>query len=332
VAIGQDTTGAALASACLEYLKGATSRFDDQTTQELVAAIKKASQGAELNLSDKDWTRLADAALTIGSGALDRLTRRITILASASGWSPDFDYRPIATQIHAMSGPARKIRNAIAHRAKCVRAVLKIQTDSNSTEFAVELANAKYSTIDEVISWQQGSFKAFELQGSVSLRFHSMYYKEWEEFCKEWNDFNFGKIGLKTSGLESIFEKYITDLSNESTKFKLQWNYPIGPELSYLRVTSKDLITFDFKRKAENFTISIRIPNMQQKDFNSISIDLMDLVENTTGLKHIDTLRGGKDADLLNVEVYGNYSMDQLKTVLNEFEKYFEQKYPDGIR
>lgn len=331
VAIGQDTTGAALASACLEYLKGATSRFDDQTTQELVAAIKKASQGAELNLSDKDWTRLADAALTIGSGALDRLTRRITILASASGWSPDFDYRPIATQIHAMSGPARKIRNAIAHRAKCVRAVLKIQTDSNSTEFADELANAKYSTIDDVISWQQGSFKAFELQGSVSLRFHSMYYKEWEGFCKEWNDFNFGKIGLKASGLESIFEKYITDLSNESTKFKLQWNYPIGPELSYLRVASKDLITFDFKRKTENFTISIRVPNMQQKHFNSISIDLMDLVENTTGLKHIDTLRGGKDAELLNVEVYGNYSMDQLKTVLNEFEKYFDQKYPDGI-
>ena len=331
LAIGQDTTGSDLTSACLEYLKERTSRLDDQTTQELVSAIKKASLDTELSLSEKDWTRLADAALTIGSEALDRLTRRITILASSSGWSPDSDYRPIATQIHAMSGPARKIRNAIAHRAKCVRAVLKIQTENAPTGYAKELLAARYSTVDQVISWQQGSFKAFELQGSVSLRFHSMYYKEWEEFCKEWNDFNFGKIGLKTSGLESIFEKYITDLSNESTKFKLQWNYPIGPEISYFRVASKDLITFDFKRKAENFTISIRIPNMQQKDFNSISIDLMDLVENTTGLKHIDTLRGGKDAELLNVEVYGNYSMDQLKTVLNEFEKYFEQKYPHGI-
>ena len=331
MAIGQDTTGAALASACLEYLKGATSRFDDQTTQELVAAIKKASQGAELNLSDKDWTRLADAALTIGSGALDRLTRRITILASASGWSPDFDYRPIATQIHAMSGPARKIRNAIAHRAKCVRAVLKVQTEGNTTGFVEELAIAKYSTIDAVISWQQGSFKAFELQGSVNSRFHSMYYKEWEEFCKEWNDFNFGKTGLKPAGLESIFEKYIKDLSNESSKFKLQWNYGPSQNLSFLRVVSTNQISFDFKRKTENFTISIRIPNMQQRDFNSISIDLMDLVENSTGLKHIDTLRGGKDADLLNVEVYGSYSMDQLKTVLGEFEKYFKQKYPDGI-
>ncbi len=331
VALSPDTTGAMLAIACLAYLKGATARLDDQTTQELVAAIKKASQGAELNLSDKDWTRLADAALTIGSEALDRLTRRITILATASGWSTDFDYRPIATQIHAMSGPARKIRNAIAHRAKCVRAVLKVQTESNATGYAGELAGAKYTTVDAVSSWEQRSFKAFELQGSVNSRFHSMYYKEWEEFCKEWNAFNFGNVGSQPSGLASIFEKYIRDLSSESSKFKLQWNYPPSKNISFLRVESSNRITFDFKRKAENFTISIRIPNMQQKDFNSISIDLMDLVENSTGLKHIDTLRGGKDADLLNVEVYGSYSMDQLKTVLGEFEKYFKQKYPDGI-
>lgn len=330
-AIGPDTTGAVLAKACLDYLKSATSRLDEQTTQELVSAIKGASQGTELNFSDKDWTRLADAALTIGSEALDRLTRRITILAKASGWSTDFDYRPIATQIHAMSGPARKIRNAIAHRAKCVRAVLKIQAEGNATGYAQELADAKYTNFNAVISWQQGSFKAFELQGSVNSRFHSMYFKEWQEFCKEWNEFNFEKVSMKPAGLESIFEKYIRDLSQESSKFKLHWNYNANVNLSYLRIENRNQITFDFKRKAENFTISIRIPNMQQKDFNSISIDLMDLVETTTGLRHIDTLRGGKDADLLNVEVYGDYSMDQLKTVLKEIELYFDKKYPNGI-
>lgn len=331
LAIGPDTTGGELAVACLAYLRGATSRLDDQTTQELVAAIKKASQGEELNLSEKDWTRLADAALTIGSEALDRLTRRITILAAASGWSKDFDYRPIATQIHAMSGPARKIRNAIAHRAKCVRAVLKVQSEDNATGYAEELTGAKYTSFDAVISWQRESFKAFELQGSVNTRFHSMYLKEWDEFCVEWNEFNFGKVGNKSAGLESIFEKYIRDLSNESAKFKLQWNYASVTNPSFLTITNKEKITFDFKRKSENFTISIRIPNMQQKDFNLISIDLMDLVETTTGLKHTDTLRGGKDADLLNVEVYGDYSMDQLKTVLKEIEQYFEKNYPHGI-
>jgi len=54
----------------------------------------------------------------------------------------------------------------------------------------------------------------------------------------------------------------------------------------------------------------------------------MDLVESSTGLKHIDTLRGGKDSDLLNVEVYGKYSMEQLKTVLEEIEQYFERNTP----
>lgn len=329
--LSPETTGLTLATACLAYLKGATTRLDDQTTQELVAAIKNASQGAELKLSDRDWARLADAALTIGSEALDRLTRRITILSTASGWSTDFDYRPIATQIHAMAGPARKIRNAIAHRAKCVRAVLKVQTESSATGFAEELAGSKYPTVDAVISWQKGSFKAFELQGSVNTRFHSMYYKEWEEFCKEWNEYNFGKPGTQPVGLESIFEKYISDLTSESTKFKLQWNYPPASNLSFFKVESNNRITFDFKRKVENFTISIRIPNMQQKDFNSISIDLMDLIETTTGLKHIDTLRGGKDADLLNVEVYGDYSIGQLKIVIKEIEQYFEKTYPNGV-
>lgn len=329
--IGPDTTGSVLTKACLAYLKSESSRLDDQTTQELVAAIKKASQGAELNLSDKDWTRLADAALTIGSEALDRLTRRITILATASGWTTDFDYRPIATQIHAMSGPARKIRNAIAHRAKCVRAVLKVQTEGISTGYAQELAGAKYGTVDAVNSWQKASFKAFELQGSVNSRFHSMYLKEWEEFCKEWNEFSFGKTSIHTAGLESIFEKYITDLSSESSKFKLQWNNSPRDNLSHVGLGDSNQITFDFKRKAENFTISIRIPNMQQRHFNSISIDLIDLIETTTGLRHIDTLRGGKDADLLKVEVYGDYSMDQLKTVLEEFEQYFKKRYPHGV-
>ena len=64
---------------------------------------------------------------------------------------------------------------------------------------------------------------------------------------------------------------------------------------------------------------------MTQKDYNTISLDLMDIVESSTGLKHIDTLRGGKDSDLLNVEVYGKYSMEQLKTVLEKIEQYFDR-------
>jgi hypothetical protein len=325
-----NTDGAMLSSACLAYLKSVTSRLDAQTTNELVKAIIKASHGTELNLSEKDWIRLADAALTIGSDALDRLTRRITILATANSGSPDTDYRPLATQIHALAGPARKIRNAIAHRAKCVRAVLKTQTEQGMSALGKEISINYYPTADDVIHWERASFKAFENQGSVSSRFHSMYFKEWEEFCDEWNEFNFGPNGARNIGLESIFEKYILGLSAETTKFKLLWNNPTSAGLPS-SLSKKDKITFDFKRKAENFTVSIRIPNMQQKDFNVISIDLMDLVENSTGLRHIDTLRGGKDTELLNVEVYGDYSMDQLKTVLKEIEKYFELNYPNGI-
>ena len=43
-------------------------------------------------------------------------------------------------------------------------------------------------------------------------------------------------------------------------------------------------------------------------------------------------MRGGKDQELLNVDVYGRYTIDDLKKALNAFEVYFNQKYPNGLQ
>ena len=328
------TTGAEVAEANLDYLKDRSVQLEAKTTLELIGAIKNASQGHSINLTERDWVRLADAALTIGAGAIDRVTRRLTIQGAALGWPTDFDFRPLATQIHALAAPARKLRNAIAHRAKCVRAILKIQIMEGLTGPGFELATQKFPTEREVIDWQVKSFAVFEECGSVNARFHSMYQKEWDEFCAEWVAFNFKDSVSIPNGLDSIFEKYVSSLFQESSKFKLRWEYQVKPELntSAMNVTTTAPITFDFKRKQEHFTISVRVPNMKQSDFNSISIDLMDLIEVSTGLKHVDTMRGGKDQELLNVDVYGRYTMDDLKKALNAFEVYFNQKYPNGLQ
>jgi hypothetical protein len=54
-------------------------------------------------------------------------------------------------------------------------------------------------------------------------------------------------------------------------------------------------------------------------------MDLMDLIESETGLTHIDALRGGKDSHLLNIEVYGTYSREQLKLAVSKVEEYFQK-------
>ena len=327
------TTGADLAAAFQVYLAEATAHLETQTTLELISAIKASSSTSELGLSEKDWERLANAALTIGSQAIDRVTRRLSIQGAAIGWSPGFDYRPIATQIHALANPARKIRNAIAHRAKCVRAVLKIQEQKFETPLGAELASRTFATLVEVRNWQTESFLAFEKEGSVSERFHTVYKKEWNEFCEEWNSASIEIKQYSKSGLGSIFEKYLVGLTNESNKSKIQWQPVLNKDKTRIHADAKlsSGIPVDFKRRQESFTFSMHIPDMRQSDYNTISLDLMNLIEITTGLKHIDSMRGGKDPDILNIDVYGEYTLAQAGKALEAVDLYFQKRYPSGI-
>jgi hypothetical protein len=332
--LSSETTGADLAQNCLTYLKENTSKFESQTTVELIRAIKASSGDFIFDFSERDWARLADAALAIGSGALDRVTRRLTIQGTAKGWSTNFDYRPLAAQIHALAGPARKIRNAVAHRAKCTRAVLKVHDLENAVGFGHELTNMRFSTADEVRHWQKQSFYLFEEEGTVNSRFHLMYQKEWKNFCDEYNSLNFEITTYSTESLQSIVEKYLLGLTHEASKFNLKWNSVTKSESTSNPLNSNLIsnITYDFKRKADQFTISIRIPNMNQSNYNSISIDLMELIELKTGLRHVDAMRGSKDPDLLNIDVYGAYTINHIRLALSEIEKYFQQKYPSGSK
>jgi hypothetical protein len=320
------TRGSDLQKHALAYLKLQTERLEEETTQELVRAIRLASPGQVLPLAESEWVRLSDAALTIGSNALDRITRRLSILGSSTNGSADFDYRPLATQIHALARPARKIRNAIAHRAKCVRAVMKPQQSTDNQSQGWLLAQTMRSNESEVMRWERESFEVFAVDATVSPRFHSTYLKEWELFCTEWNAFNFDGRQRVEEGLSSIYEKNLHELSKEASKFNLQW---IQSKPDFVQKLSDSAepssVTYEIKRKQEQFTITISIPELTQQKYNRISMDLMDLIESETGLTHIDALRGGKDSHLLNIEVYGTYSREQLKLAVSKVEEYFQK-------
>ena len=325
LASGNPVQGSDLGKHALAYLKETTSHLEDATTRGLVSSIRLASAGQTLPLSDSEWVRLADAALTIGSGALDRITRRLSIQAAAAGWSSDFDYRPLATQIHALARPARKIRNAIAHRAKCVRAILKAQQTSDVQSQGYFLAHKIFHGDHEIQEWQEALFELFRTNGSVSERFHSMYFKEWDIFCKEWNAFNFKGQASIEDGLTSIYEKNLGELTREANKFNLQWTQLKPEKIQVAPISNENnSITYDIKRKQDQFTISILVPELTQQKYNKISIDLMDLIESATGLSHVDALRGGKNSDLINIDVYGKYSLDQMKAALSKVETYFQ--------
>ena len=305
----------------------------DRTEDELIEALKASSGSTLVDMSDGQWKQLASAALTIGSFAIDKITRRLTLQGAKNGWSQGYDYRPIATQIHAIATPARKIINGLNYRGKCVRAVLKVQNFESVNSAGKELQVRLVTNLDQLKKWQSDSFVVFEKDKAVNERFHSMYQKEWEEFCEEWNA---AKVELRFysgSGFESILEKYLMRLSEESSKSNIQWQPVINVEGKRSRpdamLTSG--FTVNFKRKPEQLTFLVDIPNLTNSEFNSISLDLMDLIEQKTGIKCVETGRNlTNDPNVLQIDILGEFTMEQSKLALSEIDTYLTNRFPNG--
>ena len=327
------TTGREIADAHLEYLKTTVEAITERTVNELIAALKSSSGSTLIDMTDDQWEQLANAALTIGSFAIDKITRRLKFQAAKYGWPQDYDYRPIATQIHAIASPARKIINGLNYRGKCVRAVLKVQHIDSTGESGSELQNRLVTNLEQIQSWQSDIFVAFEKDKGVKERFHSMYNKEWDEFCEEWNAAKIEMRYYSGVGFEGILIKYLKRLSEESSKSKIQWE----PVLNFDgKIRRPDAVlssgfTMDFKRKPDQLSFLINIPSLSNSDFNSVSLDLMDLIEQATGLKHVET---GRDPlinpNILKVDILGEFTMEQSKRALGEIDSYLMKRFPKG--
>ena len=305
----------------------------ERTEDELIEALKASSGSTLVEMSDGQWKQLASAALTIGSFAIDKITRRLTLQGAKNGWSQGYDYRPIATQIHAIATPARKIINGLNYRGKCVRAVLKVQNFESVNSEGKELQVRLVTNLDQLKKWQSDSFGVFEKDKAVNERFHSMYQKEWEEFCEEWNA---AKVELRFysgSGFESILEKYLMRLSEESNKSNIQWQPVINVEGKRSRpdamLTSG--FTVNLKRKPEQLTFLVDIPNLTNSEFNSISLDIMDLIEQKTGIKHVETGRNEtNDPNVLQIDILGEFTMGQSRLALSVIDTYLTNRFPIG--
>ena len=328
-----DTTGRDLAEAHLKYLKSTVDELAEQTVSQLIDALKSSSGPTLIDMSDDQWKQLANSALTIGSGAIDKITRRLTLQAAKYGWLQSYDYRPIATQIHAIATPARKIINGLNYRGKCVRAVLKLQNFDSANDAGKELQLRKVTNLEALRSWQTDCFAVFERDKTVSERFHSMYSKEWFEFCEEWNAAKIEMRYFGGVGFEAILAKYLVRLSEESSKSKIQWE----PALSSMSQSSRpdgvlaSGFTINFKRKPEQLTFLIEIPDLTNSEFNAISLDLMDLIEEKTGIKYVETGRSLKNQpDVLEIDILGEFTAAQSKLALNEIDTYLTKRFPQG--
>jgi hypothetical protein len=286
-----------------------------------------------INLTDDEWKQLASTALTIGSSALDKITKKLSLLSAKYEWAQGFDFRPIATQIDAIAAPARKTINSLNYRSKCVRAVLKVQNAQNETEAIAELKYRVISNLDDLTKWQADSVVAFENDKSVSTSFHANYIKEWVYFCEEWNSAKIDINAVSSRSLESIFEKHLMSMTAESEKSKIQWEpvFKSGEKISRPDAVLASGFTVNFKRKPDQLTLFIDIPNLTSAEFNQISLDLIELIEQKTGIKHVETGRSAKnDPNILQIDLLGDFMIGQSRLAMSEIDAYLTKRFPQG--
>ena len=87
----------------------------------------------------------------------------------------------------------------------------------------------------------------------------------------------------------------------------------------------------DFKRKPDRLSYLINILNLSNSDFNSVSLDLMDVIEQAAGLKHVETGRDPlSNPNILQVDILGEFTMEQSKRALGEIDSYLMKRFPKG--
>jgi len=295
-----------------------------------VKALQDSSETTLLNLTEEEWVQLASTALTIGSSALDKITKKLSLLSAKHGWAQGFDYRPIATQIDAIATPARKIINSLNYRSKCVRAVLKVVDTENANDIARELQNRTVSNLEDVIQWQADIVDEFENAKSVKVSFHANYRKEWLDFCEEWNSAKIEMKNVSGRSLDSIFEKHLRRLIEESGKSKIQWEpvFVAGGKSFRTDAVLTSGFSMNLKRKPDQLTFLIDIPDFTSSDFNAISLDLMDLIEQKTGIKYVETTRDQvKSPTVLQVDLIGDFTTAQSKIALEAIDGYLAKRF-----
>ena len=321
--------GSRLSQAMLEYLNWecfeAESRNKDGVRQALSQIIYGSGHGGKI--SERDLDRLAEATLTIGSFAIDRITRRLELIGATAGWGESADYRAIAHQLHSVTGQARKLKNSVAQRRKCIKAILskpeKTVSDDQLTLDWLEIKNT-----NSLAEWTVNTFAAFKKSGQVKERFLTTYQYEWDAFTKDAVGYLFTTHISEDQGIKSRYDKYIDIFVQEISKTNLKWvSEAVTSTGKRADFAISNGVSIDLKKRPDHFSFIVTIPSNFESNFREIPLALMDLLEQKPGFKYVDISQPMADTHQMTIEIRDAYTMEEIAVAQTEILKYFEARF-----
>lgn len=324
-----NTRGHRLSQAMLEYLSWecfeAESRNKQGVRQALSQIIYGTGHGGKI--SERDLDRLAEATLTIGSFAIDRITRRLELIGAAAGWGESADYRAIAHQLHSVTGQARKLKNSVAQRRKCVKAILsKPEKSVNDDQLTLDWLEIKNT--NSLAEWTVNTFAAFKKSGQVKERFLTTYQYEWDAFKSDAIGYLFTTHISEDQGIKSRYEKYIDIFVQEISKTNLKWvSEAVTSTGKRADFAISNGVSIDLKKRPDHFSFIVTIPSNFESNFREIPLALMDLLEQKPGFKYVDISQPMAETHQMTIEIRDAYTMDEIAIAQSEILQYFEKRF-----
>jgi hypothetical protein len=297
------------------YLVWEPEQTEARMRHEIVAQLKEMlGDLASPKALDRDWDRLAEASLTIGSKALNIIEMRLRVVMGDYSREAEFDFRAVAHQIHSVTVQVRKLKNAAALRKKCANAVLSALEDS-SVENQNRLLDASLSGREELARWAEDLFRIFADSGRVNPRFLGTYHDEWESFSKD--AFNYllgGFTDTRETETGARYEQFLHTFIKESQSSKINWRYdkPNNEIRTQSDFSTSTGITIDLKKRPEFFAFIIGLPKGTAGVNNLIPLELMSALEQHPGFHAVDINQTPGISHVIEIQIHDKYTMNQI--------------------
>lgn len=323
------------------YLNWESQAVELKNRARIIDALKTIFADSKMfsQITERDYERLAEATLTIGSKALDRITLRLRMIGKSSGWGDYLDYRSLASVIHTVINQGRKLKNSSAQRKKCVKSVLG---QSNIEKIEITADDEAYSVFMETIDessfqdWTDKVFDNFRKSNVVNHKFIDTYQNEWREFIADARRYFFQSeqsFGLKENSEQAFFmtqkyEKYLSALLSDTSKTNLKWAFEkAGKDGKRADISIDNGVTVDLKKRPDYFAFIVNIPAELKSNFHEIPLALMDLLEKNPGFKYVDISQPASNSNQIEIQIHDKYEMEQLGTAQKEILAYFSKQF-----
>jgi hypothetical protein len=320
-----------------KYLNWESETVELKNRARIIDALKTIFGDSTIfsQITEADYVRLAEATLTIGSKALDRITSRLRAIGNSAGWSEDLDYRTLASVVHTVINQGRKLKNSSAQRKKCVKSVL---AQSNLEEIEIDADEEAYSVFMETIDessfqeWADKVFANFRKSNVVNPKFVDTYQNEWREFVGDANryffqsqeNFNLKEKSEQSHYLTQKYEKYLMALLSDTSKTNLKWAFEkAGKDGKRSDIAIDNGVTVDLKKRPDYFAFIVNIPGEVKSNFREIPLALMALLEKNPGFNYVDITQSAKSANQIEIQIHDKYDMEQIGIAQEEILKYF---------